>query len=177
MTRCSSNLTLCTANGEVPANEKEQIGLNIGPFAAKTTALVLDDTPSVLTLRRRCMVEGYGFHWYPYQTPFTDHPTLGRMEHEVEHYVPFMSIHAGGITPFLSTGPLMPVAGVNTVAGAAVAHAATEDATFTRGKPRRVRVRARKPGKGEQTAWVNDDSRGKASTMTGRRRACWFRWP
>ena len=143
MTRCSSNLTLCTANGEVPANEKEQIGLNIGPFAAKTTALVLDDTPSVLTLGRRCMVEGYGFHWYPYQTPFTDHPTLGRMEHEVEHYVPFMNIRAGEITPFVSTGPLMPVAGVNTVAGAAVTHPTAEDAVVYPGKSRRTRDRAR----------------------------------
>ena len=79
-----------------------------------------------------------------------------------------MSIHAGDITPFVSTGPRLPVAGVNTIAGAAVTHAATEEATFTRVKPRRVRVRARKPGKGEQTAWVNDDSSGKGVGQDGK---------
>jgi hypothetical protein len=90
------------------------------------------------------------------------------MEHEVEHYVPFLSINAGEITPFLSTGPLMPVAGMSAVAGAAVTHATTEIATFTRGKPRRVRVRARKPAKGEQTAGVNDDPRGEGVGQNGR---------
>ena len=49
--RAVANLiTLCTANGAIPASEKEQIGFNIGPFAANTTALVLDETPSVLTV-------------------------------------------------------------------------------------------------------------------------------
>ena len=54
------------------------------------------------------MVDGYGFHWFPYQKPFTDHPTMGRIEHEVEHYVPYITVEVGGVTPFVSNGPLIP---------------------------------------------------------------------
>jgi hypothetical protein len=93
------------------------------------------------------MVEGYGFHWFPYQTPFTDHPTLGRIEHEVEHYVPYLSVGEGDVTPFVSTGSIMPVAEVGPVVGAAVTHAAAVDDKVVHGKPRRIRIRARaRPG-------------------------------
>ena len=168
MRPCGSKLTLCTANGELPASEKEQIGLNIGPFAADTTALVLDETPSVLTVGRRCMVEGYGFHWFPYQNPFTDHPTLGRIEHEVEHNVPYLSVGEGEITPFISTGSIMPVAAAGPVVGAAATHATAEGAKVTHGKPRRVRIRARTRAREKQPAEVSDDSRGVLVGSGGR---------
>ena len=94
------------------------------------------------------MIEGYGFHWFPYQNPFTDHPTLGRIEHEVEHYVPYLSVGEGDVTPFISTGSIMPVAAVGPVVGAAVTHTTAVDAKIVHGKPRRVRIRARaRPGK------------------------------
>ena len=165
MRPCGSKLTLCTANGELPASEKEQTGLNIGPFAADTTALVLGETPSVLTVGRRCIVEGYGFHWFPYQNPFTDHPTLGRIEHEVEHYVPYLRVGEGEIIPFISTGSIMPVAAAGPVVGAAVTHATTKGAKVTLGEPRRVRTRARTHAWETQPAEVNDDSRGECLSV------------
>ena len=40
------------------------------------------------------------------EAPFTDHPLA---LHEVEHYVPYIMVEVGVVTPFVSTGPLMPV--------------------------------------------------------------------
>ena len=43
-------------------------------FAEPINAYVLDDTPSVLSVGKRCMKQGYGFVWPPGDNPFTINP-------------------------------------------------------------------------------------------------------
>ena len=55
--------TLATANGVVEADttiamQVKQLEDNIDPY-------LLDSTPDVLSVGRRCVREGYGFHWDP----------------------------------------------------------------------------------------------------------------
>mgnify|MGYP003327510338 CR=1 FL=1 len=54
-------LTLETPNGDVVANQVttvqiDKLGENVEPYA-------LDDSPDVLSIGRRCLKHGYGFHW------------------------------------------------------------------------------------------------------------------
>ena len=37
-------------------------------------AVLLKDSPSVITVGRRCMEQGYGFHWDPFKPPVIKHP-------------------------------------------------------------------------------------------------------
>ena len=72
---------------------------------------------------------------------------MGRIDHEVEHYVPYLNVGVDEVTSFVSTGPLMPVVPAGSVVCAAVTHPTAEDAEVYPGKPRRVRIRARaRPG-------------------------------
>ena len=50
-----------TANGST-ATQTEG-GIDLGTFDMTSHAYVLDDTPSVMSLGKRCMEEGYSFVW------------------------------------------------------------------------------------------------------------------
>ena len=65
-------LLLNIANGELEV--RKQIDLKIPELGEQVTALVLPSTPSVLSIGRRCMREGFRFEWKPYSTPYPDHP-------------------------------------------------------------------------------------------------------
>ena len=51
---------------------RDEAPLIISQLDEATTALVLDSTPNVLSIGRRCIDNGYGFVWYPY----SHHPVL-----------------------------------------------------------------------------------------------------
>ena len=56
-----------TANGPTECNKALKV--HIDPLNETASALVLPDTPWVLSIGLRCQELGYGFHWFPYQTP------------------------------------------------------------------------------------------------------------
>ena len=60
-------LLLNTANGDLEV--RQQIDLRIPELGEQVTALVLPSTPSVLSIGKRCMREGYHFEWRPYSPP------------------------------------------------------------------------------------------------------------
>ena len=62
-----SEIGLCTANGSCyPRGTLRMAVPELGEFIE---ALVLDSTPSVLSVGLRCMEYGYGFHWEPFSRP------------------------------------------------------------------------------------------------------------
>ena len=64
----NSNILLHTANGECRPNGS--IIMDIKPLNETSSALVLENTPNVLSVGLRCMEYGYSFHWPCGQVPY-----------------------------------------------------------------------------------------------------------
>ena len=62
-----------TANGPLPADE--QVAMQVEGVPDDVHPYVLEDSPDVMTIGRRCVRLGYGFHWNPFSTkPYYDLP-------------------------------------------------------------------------------------------------------
>ena len=59
-------ITLSTANDLV--NGDLVVRQQIGEFEEVAEPYILDSTPDVLSIGRRCVEDGYEFHWKPYFT-------------------------------------------------------------------------------------------------------------
>ena len=57
-----------TANGSTSTSDVAEIVVDELGETAKP--FVLDETPAVLSIGRRCMKMGYAFHWMPGKLPF-----------------------------------------------------------------------------------------------------------
>ena len=86
-------IVMDTANGHNVADKGidlvvELLGQNILPY-------VLDSSPNVLSLGRRCVVDGYGWYWPPYSlSPYLVHPVTGEYIYmRVEDYCPYLDNH------------------------------------------------------------------------------------
>ena len=64
----NSNILLHTANGECRPNGS--IIVDIKPLNETSSALVLENTPNVLSVGLRCIEYGYSFHWPCGQVPY-----------------------------------------------------------------------------------------------------------
>ena len=62
----SKPVSLITANG--PVQGDKPVSLKIPEFTPQLECYLLESTPPVCSVGRRCMDEGYGFYWYPGQT-------------------------------------------------------------------------------------------------------------
>ena len=103
-------IVLDTANGQNVADRGidlvvELLGQDILPY-------VLDSSPNVLSIGRRCVVDGYGWYWPPYSlSPYLIHPVSGEFIYmRVEDYCPYLDNHG----TYFPTG-LGPIAAVCTV--------------------------------------------------------------
>ena len=67
-----------TANGATTFDTA--LELHVDPLAENSTAFVLPDTPWVLSVGLRCQELGYGFHWFPYSTPYLTLPNGTRID-------------------------------------------------------------------------------------------------
>ncbi len=63
-------ILLATANGLVDGDKV--VSQQIGELLEVAEPYVLDSTPDVLSIGRRCVEDGYEFHWGPYSL----HPTI-----------------------------------------------------------------------------------------------------
>ena len=62
-----------TANGPLPASQ--QVEMQVEGVPDNVRPYVLEDSPDVMTIGRRCVRLGYGFHWNPWSTkPYYDLP-------------------------------------------------------------------------------------------------------
>ena len=59
-------------------------------FTEPINAYVLDDTPSVLSVGKRCMKQGYGFIWPPGENPFMINPEGKRISLFVNGDIPYV---------------------------------------------------------------------------------------
>jgi hypothetical protein len=83
------NIVLHTANGECRPNGS--IVMDVKPLNETSSALVLENTPNVLSVGLRCMEYGYSFHWPSGQVPYLVTPDGFRVDCEVENNVPTLS--------------------------------------------------------------------------------------
>eukprot|EP00971_Amphidinium_carterae_P088467 1750451-Amphidinium_carterae.1 len=59
--RLQKPLLMQTANGVMEASKRATERVNT--LRSTITPLLIDSTPDVLSVGRRCMTEGYSFHW------------------------------------------------------------------------------------------------------------------
>ena len=84
----SSSILLHTANGECRPNGS--IIMGIRPLNETSSALVLENTPNVLSVGLRCMEYGYSFHWPCGQVPYLVTPDGFQVDCVVENNVPIL---------------------------------------------------------------------------------------
>ena len=53
-------------------------------------ALILKDTPAVLSVGKRCFGQGWTFIWLPFQTPYFLTPTGDKVDMIVDNFVPYV---------------------------------------------------------------------------------------
>ena len=77
------DISLDTANGSVPV--EHEVSFRVPELAENVSAIVLQSTPPVLSIGRRCMEQGYRFEWPPFPGALHGHPwrkacALGRRQ-------------------------------------------------------------------------------------------------
>ena len=88
LTQCTSEIQLHTANGITTV--QNEVILQVKNLREEVTALVLDSTPPVLSIGKRCMDLGWAFHWEPYSKPWIVTPDGCRIELQVYGNVPYL---------------------------------------------------------------------------------------
>ena len=83
--KATSSIELLAAGGSV--NAKMILPLHSTALNRDVEPLVLDQTPSVLSIGRRCMEEGFGFWWPPGQLPILYLPDGKQITLEVIDYI------------------------------------------------------------------------------------------
>jgi hypothetical protein len=63
-----NRVELCTANGRTTVDR--EVELQCGPLHEHVSPLLLKSTPAVLSIGRRCVNDGYSFHWVSGESPY-----------------------------------------------------------------------------------------------------------
>ena len=87
-----------TANGSTATQTEAEIDL--GTFDEISQAYVLDDTPSVMSLGKRCMEEGYSFVWPSGKMPFMITKNGGRIDLTIHDNIPYIDLGTYECTPY-----------------------------------------------------------------------------
>ena len=88
ITRPAQPYRLETANGLTVADK--ELDIRLDGLGMEVRALVLDNSPKVLSLGELCCTEGYEFHWIPGGPPTLVHPDGTRYEFLVQNNVPVL---------------------------------------------------------------------------------------
>ena len=81
-------IVLHTANGEITIDRK--VDLQVGKLRENIEPLLLDNSPPVLSVWRRCMEHGYSFIWKAGQAPYMIRPDNKVVKLTVENYIPWL---------------------------------------------------------------------------------------
>ena len=87
-----------TANGSTATQTEAEIDL--GTFDEISQAYVLDDTPSVMSLGKRCMEEGYSFVWPSGKMPFMITKNGERIDLTIHDNIPYIDLGTYECTPY-----------------------------------------------------------------------------
>merc|ERR1712020_489208 len=82
-------VSLHAATATVDANQ--MLKVYIDQLGEEANMLVLPDTPTVLSIGRRCMEHGYGFWWEPYGMPVLILPDGRYIILDVDGYIPYLT--------------------------------------------------------------------------------------
>ena len=86
-----------TANGSTATQTEAEIDL--GTFDMTSHAYVLDDTPSVMSLGKRCLEEGYSFVWPSGKMPFMITKDGERIDLTIHDNIPYVDLGTYECTP------------------------------------------------------------------------------
>ena len=86
-----------TANGPTAANKEAEIDLRTIAVTSQTN--VLDDTPSVMSLGKRCMEEGCSFVWPSGKMPFMITKDGSRIDLTVHDNIPYIDLGTVDCSP------------------------------------------------------------------------------
>ena len=64
--------------------------MQVGPFKQHVMPLLLESSPPVLSVGKRCMEEGYSFHWPSGRNPYLVSPDGKRHDLDVDNMVPYL---------------------------------------------------------------------------------------
>ena len=81
-------VNLITANGNVKGDKSVRI--DFPEFGKELEFYVLNSTPPVCSVGRRCMEDGYEFHWYPKRPPYFVAPNGQRLRCRMRGMVPVL---------------------------------------------------------------------------------------
>ena len=81
-------IVFSTANGSTSTSDVAEIV--VGELDETVKPHVLDETPTVLSIGRRCMKMGYAFHWTPGKLPFMVTPKQGFVHSQVKDDIPYL---------------------------------------------------------------------------------------
>ena len=87
-----------TANGSTATQTEAEIDL--GTFDMTSHAYVLDDTPSVMSLGKRCMEEGYSFVWPSGKMHFMITKDGERIDLTIHDNIPYVDLGTYECTPY-----------------------------------------------------------------------------
>ena len=93
----TADFTFQTAAGPTPCNSS--ISLYSKALGGEIHAMVLDDSPAIFSLGKRCVDLGYGFYWPPGPNPFIIRPDGKRIDCKVVGYVPYLVEERGVACP------------------------------------------------------------------------------
>ena len=86
----SNPKVLLTANGEVDASN--EVNVDVHQIGLNARAIVLNDTPSVLSLGRLCVEQQCEFHWAGGGQPYLLLPDGNRVDLDVVDFVPQLEV-------------------------------------------------------------------------------------
>ena len=103
----TSIITLLTANGKKQVDKA--VKMMCSAMHEVIDPLLLDDTPPVLSIGRRCEKYGYQFHWDAYSNkPYLVKPNGDVIVLYTENYVPFLDQEESKSDPNNYTGVIAP---------------------------------------------------------------------
>ena len=86
-------IKLSTANGDITVSAV--VDIKPPGFDHTVEALLLDDTPTVVSVGKFCMDYGFGFYWPPNTAPFLIAPTGEKIDFVVDNNVPYWPAPGG----------------------------------------------------------------------------------
>eukprot|EP00435_Cladocopium_sp_Y103_P049150 s608_g14.t1 len=89
-------ITFHTANGST--STRHQAKIDLGTFDKVAHAYILEDTPSVMSLGKRCMDEGYSCVWPSDQMPFLITKDGARIDLSLQDNIPYVDL-GGDVCP------------------------------------------------------------------------------
>ena len=91
ITKASNDLIFSTPAGKT--NNNKEASLLVEELRQNVKARVCETTPNVLSIGRRCVMDGFAFHWPNFSTrPYLVTPCGNKIELEVDGYIPYLRV-------------------------------------------------------------------------------------